>query len=237
LSSTERRKFDSLSREWWDPKGKLGALHRINPLRFSYFTERIDGLEGKRVLDIGCGGGVLAEEFAKAGATVTGIDLSPLSIDVAKGHASESALSIDYRVLPVEKLLAEAGGDIYDVVICAEVLEHVDDIETFLGDAAALLKVGGHLLFGTINKTLRARFFAIFVAENLLGMVPPDTHHYEKFIRPSTLVRILQRNGITVEEIRGMTYDLLRMEFTLSDDTTINYMGYGIKGNRKPSVS
>ncbi|MFQ5585526.1 MAG: bifunctional 2-polyprenyl-6-hydroxyphenol methylase/3-demethylubiquinol 3-O-methyltransferase UbiG [Thermodesulfobacteriota bacterium] len=227
MSSAESQKFDDLSREWWDPKGRLGALHRINPLRFSYFAGIMGCLEGKRVVDIGCGGGVLAEEFAKAGAEVTGIDLSPLSIDVAREHARQSGLSIDYRVLPVAQLLEE-GGASYDAVICAEVLEHVDDLEAFLRDAAALLKEGGHFFFGTINRTIRARFFAIFMAESVLGMVPPGIHHFDKFIKPSTLVNILRHNGVTVEEIRGMTYDLLRMDFTVSDDTTINYMGYGI---------
>jgi len=221
-------KFDELSREWWDPEGKLGALHRINPLRFSYFKEKMEGLEGKRVLDIGCGGGILAEAFAKGGAEVTGIDLSPLSIDVAREHARESGLTIEYRVQSVEELVEE-GGALYDGVLCSEVLEHVDDLDALLKSAAALLKKGGHLLFGTINKTVRARFYAIFMAERVLGMVPPDTHQYEKFIRPSSLVAILRRRGVTVEEIKGMTYDILKGGFVVSDKTEVNYLGYGLK--------
>ncbi|MDP2690636.1 MAG: bifunctional 2-polyprenyl-6-hydroxyphenol methylase/3-demethylubiquinol 3-O-methyltransferase UbiG, partial [Deltaproteobacteria bacterium] len=175
--TTESQKFEKYGAEWWNPAGRLFSLHRINPLRFDYFSGAAGALSGKRVLDIGCGGGLLAERFAGAGALVTGIDLSPVAVEAAKKHASGSGLSIDYRVASPSQLLKEAPEG-FDIVVCAEVLEHVDDLRGFLRDSLSMLKPGGLFFFGTINKTLKARFFAIFVAEDLLGMVPRGTHDY-----------------------------------------------------------
>jgi len=247
--SAEFQKFDAFGKEWWDPMGKLASLHRINPLRFNYFVSKLGDIKGKRVLDIGCGGGILSEEFAKTGAQVSGIDLSPVAIDTAKAHAKESGLKIDYRLISVSQLLtpptplfskegeqrgvSSTGADLksvptYDAVVCAEVLEHVDDLAGFLRDCCKLLKKGGLFFFSTINKTISARFFAIFVAENL-RMVPKGTHDYNRFIKPSTLVDLLQYNNIEVEEIKGMTFDPLNLEFRISGNTNINYLGYGVK--------
>lgn len=229
--NSEAQKFDAFGKEWWNPEGRFVSLHRINPLRFSYFSSKVENLKNKSVLDIGCGGGILSEEFAKAGALVTGIDLSPVAIDAAKGHAKKSGLEIDYRLASPSQLLISNPElrTSYDAVICAEVLEHLDDLAIFLKDACSLLKSKGYFFFSTINKTISARFFAIFMAENILNMVPKGTHDFKRFIRPSELVNLLRQNGIEVLEIKGMTFDPLKFEFRISDNTGINYLGYGVK--------
>lgn len=226
--TTESEKFEKYGQEWWNPAGKLFSLHRINPLRFDYFSGVAGDLSGKTVLDIGCGGGLLAERFAASGAVVTGIDLSPVAIDAAKKHAGESGLQIDYRVSSPSKLAPEKR-EAFDIIVCAEVLEHVDDLGAFLKDSLSMLKSGGLFFFGTLNKTLKSRFFAIFVAEDILGMVPRGTHDYQRFVRPSTLRDILEENGVEIMELKGMSYDPLRFEFKLSNDTTVNYLGYAKK--------
>lgn len=226
--TTESEKFEKFGQEWWNPAGKLFSLHRINPLRFDYFSSKIDSLSGKRVLDIGCGGGILAERFAGAGAKVTGIDLSPVAVDAAKRHSEESGLAIDYFVSSPAGL-AGKRPEPFDIVICAEVLEHVDDLRAFLRDSLSMLKSGGIFFFGTINKTLKARLLAIIVAEDVLGMVPQGTHDYQRFVRPSALKEILEENGVEMEEIKGMSYDPLKLEFRISNDSSVNYLGYAKK--------
>ena len=229
--NSEAKKFDAFGKEWWNPEGRFVSLHKINPLRFSYFSSKVENLKNKSVLDIGCGGGILSEEFAKAGAVVTGIDLSPVAIDAAKGHAMKSGLDINYRVSSIDQLIT-LNSELrtpYDIVICAEVLEHVDDLSGFLKTACSLLKSSGYLFFSTLNKTISSRFFAIFMAENILNMVPKGTHDFKRFIRPSTLVELLKEKNVKVEEIKGMGFDPLKFEFKISDNTNINYLGYGIK--------
>lgn len=225
---SETEKFNKYGRDWWNPEGGMFALHMINKLRFDYFISILGDVTGKTVADIGCGGGLLSEEFARRGARVTGVDLSPTAIDAAKEHAGKSRLSIDYRNCAVKELVDK--GETFDIVICAEMLEHVDDLKSTVKESASLLKNGGHYLFETINKTLKARFLAVFMAENVLNFVAKGTHDYNKFIKPSTLVNLLRENGIGVNEIRGMSYDILNRQFKLSNSTDVNYIGYGIKG-------
>jgi 2-polyprenyl-6-hydroxyphenyl methylase/3-demethylubiquinone-9 3-methyltransferase len=224
--------FDTFKKDWWATDGRLKSLHTINPLRFGYFSDKAEafaeGLVEKRVLDIGCGGGILSESFAKAGAVVTGIDLASTAIEAASEHASEGELDIEYKVCTVSELAAERK-EYYDCIACSEVVEHVDDLEGFLKDALSMLKPGGLFFFSTINKTLRARFLAVFVAEDILRMIPPGTHDYARFVRPSELVRILRDNSVEAEEIKGMSFNPLSFEFRISKDTSVNYLGFAVK--------
>ncbi len=231
--TTETKKFASFDLDdWWGEKGKLISLQKINPVRFGYFSEQAGKLgreiSGSTVLDVGCGGGVLSESFARAGAIVTGIDLSTTGIEVARRHAELSELKIEYLVTSVEEHLKK-HAELYDIIVCAEVLEHVDDIEAFLESALKMLAPGGLFFFGTLNKTLKSRLLAIFVAEDLLGMLPRGTHDFSRFVRPSTLVNILKKNNLITEDIRGMSYSPLQLDFRLSGDTSVNYLGVALK--------
>jgi len=224
----EAEKFEKLGDEWWDPKGRLFSLHRINPLRFAYFADKAGKLEGRTVLDIGCGGGLLSESFASAGSVVTGIDLSPVTIEVASRHAEKSGLRIDYRVTSVGDLLRENPPP-FDVIVCSEVLEHVDDLRAFLGDSLKMLKKGGVFLFSTFNRTLKSKILGIYVAEYLLGLIPKGAHDHKRFTRPSELVGMLKENGVEVKELKGMSFDAMKLDFRISSDISVNYLGYGIK--------
>ena len=215
--------------DWWDPAGRQASLLRINPLRFGYFREKAgDNLKDKKVLDVGCGGGILSESFAREGALVTGIDLSPVAIEVAKEHAEREGLKIDYRKVAVSELLKEEGGS-YDVVVCSEVLEHVEDLEELVWHCSEMLRPGGVFFFSTINRTLKARLLAVFVAEDLLGMIEPGTHDYERFVKPSRLAALMRERGVVIKDIKGMSYDIFSLDFKISGDTSVNYLGFGLK--------
>ena len=224
---SDKDPFEAFADDWWDPNGRLKSLHTINPLRFGYYKEKVNNLNGLKVLDVGCGGGLLSEKFAKEGAVVTGVDLSPVSIKAAQKHAEKSGLKIDYRHCSIFDLVKEDDG--FDAVICAEVLEHVDDLEGFIKECAGFLKAGGFFFFSTLNKTFRSRFFAIYVAEDILGMVPQGTHDFNRFVKPSTLTRILRESAIEVQNLAGLTFEPLSLSFKLSKNLSINYLGYGVK--------
>lgn len=225
--------FDSFKDDWWNPEGPLKSLHQIIPLRFEYFSARIKeelgALEGKKILDVGCGGGLVSERFALAGAMVTGIDVSIPSIEAAKEHAVKQGLNIDYRAMEVSSFSAENKAA-FDCVVSSEVLEHVENLPEFIKDAASMLKKGGLFLFSTINKTIMAKFLAIFMAEDVLRILPKGTHDYARFVKPSELARLLRENSVVVKDVRGISLSLSERGFKISKDTSINYIGYGIKG-------
>lgn len=218
--------------DWWDEGGSFFLLHRINPVRFGYFSaiagQNLGGLCRKKVLDVGCGGGLLSEKFAGCGAVVTGIDLSAPAIEAARRHAQISGFDIDYRVSSVEGLSA-SNPERFDCVVCSEVLEHVEVLSDFLRDVCPLLKEGGLFFFSTINRTLKARVLTVFVAEDILNIIPKGTHDFRRFIMPSQLVRLLEEQSVFVEDIRGLSVDFARLEFRLTRDTSVNYLGWGVK--------
>ncbi|RMG50621.1 MAG: bifunctional 2-polyprenyl-6-hydroxyphenol methylase/3-demethylubiquinol 3-O-methyltransferase UbiG [Gammaproteobacteria bacterium] len=219
----EVAKFEELAHRWWDPESEFRPLHEINPLRLGYVEKWAGDLEGKRVVDVGCGGGILSEAMARAGASVTGIDMGEAPLSVARLHAAESGLEIDYRRISAEALATEAPGS-FDVVTCMEMLEHVPDPASIVKACATLVKPGGSVLFSTINRTPKAFALAIVGAEYILGMLPKGTHQYDRFIRPSELSAWAREAGLQVEDVTGMQYNPLLRSYRLGDDVGVNYL-------------
>jgi 2-polyprenyl-6-hydroxyphenyl methylase/3-demethylubiquinone-9 3-methyltransferase len=223
VDPVEIEKFQSIASRWWDTESEFKPLHDINPLRCDYIEQRSDGLKDKLVLDIGCGGGILAEALTQRGAKVTGIDMADISLDVAKMHLHESKLEIDYQLVTVEAFSEDHAGE-FDVVTCLEMLEHVPDPESIVASAAKLLKPGGHLFFSTINRNMKSFALAIIAAEYLLNMVPKGTHDYKKLIKPSELASTLRANELNLLDISGITYNPFTKHYKLSRDVDINYI-------------
>jgi len=218
----EIHKFEQLASRWWDPNSEFKPLHEINPLRLNYIDE-IAGLEGKRVLDVGCGGGILSESMAARGAIVTGIDMGEAPLSVAKLHLLETGQKVDYQRIPVEMLADERPGA-YDIVTCMEMLEHVPDPSSIIQSCAELAKPGGNLFFSTLNRNPKSYLFAIVGAEYLLRLLPKGTHDFNKFIRPSELDRWLRSAELQTADIIGLSYNPLTAIYKLSSDVDVNYM-------------
>ncbi|MFH0934671.1 MAG: bifunctional 2-polyprenyl-6-hydroxyphenol methylase/3-demethylubiquinol 3-O-methyltransferase UbiG [Pseudomonadota bacterium] len=218
----EIEKFSQLAHKWWDPNSEFKPLHDINPLRLGY-VDRIAGLSGKTVLDVGCGGGILSETMAAAGATVTGIDLADKSLQVAKLHLLESGNKVEYLKIAVEDLAAERPAQ-FDVVTCMEMLEHVPDPAGAVAACARLVKPGGHVFLSTLNRNPKSYLFAIIGAEYLLNLLPRGTHDYARFIKPSELAQWCRDAGLNVADMTGMSYNPLDKTYSLGRDTGVNYM-------------
>jgi 2-polyprenyl-6-hydroxyphenyl methylase / 3-demethylubiquinone-9 3-methyltransferase len=218
----EIKKFAQLASRWWDPEGEFKPLHQINPLRLRYI-DRWAPLAGRRVLDVGCGGGLLAEAMTGLGAEVTGIDLGEAALQVARLHLLESGCQVKYERIPVERLAEEIPGT-FEVVTCMEMLEHVPDPASVVRACARLLRPGGRAFFSTLNRNPKAYLFAIIGAEYLLGILPRGTHDYAKFLRPSELGAMVRDAGLELRDIAGLSYDPLGRAYRLSRDVDVNYL-------------
>ena len=223
VDPVEIDKFQSIASRWWDRENEFKPLHEINPLRVSYIERQAQGLEDKRILDIGCGGGILAEALAQKGARVTGIDMAELSLKVARMHLHESALEIDYQLSTVEAY-AEHNEAQYDIVTCLEMLEHVPDPASIITSASKLLEPGGVLFLSTINRNPKSFALAILGAEYILRMLPRGTHAYKKFIKPSEMATQLRACGMKISDISGMSYNPLSGHYSLGRDIDVNYL-------------
>jgi len=218
----ELDKFGELAHRWWDPNSEFKPLHDINPLRLDWIDRTI-GLAGKRVLDVGCGGGLLSEGMATHGANVTGIDLSEKPLGVAKLHLLETGQKVDYRKISVEELAEEMPGA-FDAVTCLEMLEHVPNPASVVSACARLVKPGGQVFFSTLNRNPKAYLLAVIGAEYVLQMLPKGTHDYAKFIKPSELARWAKTTGLEPAELLGMSYNPLTQKYSLNQDTSVNYL-------------
>jgi 2-polyprenyl-6-hydroxyphenyl methylase/3-demethylubiquinone-9 3-methyltransferase len=218
----ELEKFGDLAHHWWDPNSEFKPLHDINPLRLDWIDQAI-GLAGKRILDVGCGGGLLSEGMAVRGANVTGIDLSEKPLGVAKLHLLETGQKVDYRKISVEQLADEMPGA-FDAVTCLEMLEHVPNPSSVIAACARLVKPGGQVFLSTLNRNPKSYLFAVIGAEYVMNMLPKGTHDYAKFFKPSELARWAKLSGLEPDEVLGMSYNPLSKVYSLGADTSINYL-------------
>jgi 2-polyprenyl-6-hydroxyphenyl methylase/3-demethylubiquinone-9 3-methyltransferase len=234
----ELRRFAGLADQWWDEAGPLAPLHKLNPTRLAYIRDQTCARFGRdprtprplarlEVLDVGCGGGLLSEPLARLGGRVTGIDLEPANLAVAVGHAAAGGLAIDYREASVEQLAAAGAG--FDLVCVMEVVEHVADQAGFLDACGRLVRPGGALVLATLNRTFRAFALGIVVAEYVLRWLPPRTHSWSRFLRPSEAARALRESGLAIADLTGVSYDPLRDRFRLSPDPAVNYMLFAVR--------
>jgi 2-polyprenyl-6-hydroxyphenyl methylase / 3-demethylubiquinone-9 3-methyltransferase len=234
----EVERFSALAETWWDPKGSMAPLHRLNPARLGFLRQTLaahfgrdarslSAFDGLRILDVGCGGGLISEPLARLGAVVTGIDAAEANIAVARAHARGADLEIDYRQASAEEL--SAAGERFDAVLALEVVEHVADLDTFLVAAAALVRPGGAFIASTLNRTPRSLLFAIVGAEYVLGWLPRGTHRWDRFLKPSELAAALRRRGLQARDIRGLVYDLLAREWRLGRDLGVNYLIFAVR--------
>lgn len=227
VDQAELNKFAALSAHWWDPEGELKTLHQINPLRLGFIEEKIP-LAGKKVVDIGCGGGILTEAMAKEGAIATGIDLNPSLITVAQLHLLEAHVNVHYQTIAAEEFASLYPAS-QDIVTCLEMLEHVPDPAAIVRACADIVKPGGHVFFSTLNRNPKSYLFAIVGAEYLLKILPKNTHDYEKFIRPSELSTWARDAGLAPQELKGISYNPFTKHFSLTDDVSVNYLLHAVK--------
>jgi len=237
INKEEIEKFSRIAEEWWNPLGKFKPLHKFNPIRISYIKDNIINsfklkkqekpLKNLKILDIGCGGGLLSEPMCRLGADVTGIDASKKNIQVAKLHAQKSNLKIKYTSTSPENFKTNIK---FDVILNMEIIEHVEDVSFFLKSCSSLLKKGGIMFIATINKTLKSYVFAIIGAEYILRWLPIGTHEWEKFVSPNDLINISKKYNLNLENLDGMKFNIIKDEWSLSDDKTINYIGKFVKG-------
>lgn len=222
IDPNEIARFEALATRWWDPESEFRTLHQINPLRLEFINQRAP-LENKKVLDVGCGGGILAESMAREGARVTGIDMGEKPLSVARLHLKESGLDIDYQLTTAEAL-AEEESESFDIITCMEMVEHVPDPASVINACSQLVKPGGDLFFSTLNRTPKAWLFAIVGAEYLLNLLPRGTHTYEKFVRPSELESWARASGLNMREITGMHYNPITDHYWLAPGVEVNYL-------------
>ena len=241
VDADEVARFDRLAAEWWDPRGKMGVLHKFNPVRLGFIKEaacnrfgrdgkQLDSLKGLRILDIGCGGGILSEPLARMGAEMVGADPAVANIEAARLHAAEGGLAIDYRVTTAEEL-ADAG-ERFDVVLAMEVVEHVADVSLFVRRCAEMVKPGGMMVAATLNRTIKSFALAIVGAEYVLRWLPRGTHSWDKFVTPDELEAAMERHGLRVVDETGVIYNLLADRWQLSTDMDVNYMVTAEKPNQ-----
>lgn len=233
VDDAEVERFSKLAAEWWSPTGKFKPLHKFNPVRLTYIKEKVSAhfdrdikstsaFAGLRILDIGCGGGLLCEPMARLGADIVGVDASATNINVARLHAEQSGVSIDYRATTAEAL--SANDETFDIILNMEVVEHVSDVPLFLSECSKMLRPGGLMFVATINRTMKAWGLAIVGAEHILRWLPRGTHQYEKLVRPEEIEQPLTAEGLTILETNGVFYNPLRDIWALSNDTDVNYM-------------
>src|SRR5690554_1470668 len=223
VDPSELEKFSALASRWWDPESEFKPLHVINPLRLGWIQDKVGSLNGLEILDVGCGGGILSESMAVAGATVTGIDLAEKSLKVAKLHGLESGVAVDYQAISAEDMAVAHPGK-FDVVTCMEMLEHVPDPASIVRACAQLVKPGGWVFFSTLNRNPKSFLFAIVGAEYVLRLLPKGTHSYESFIKPSELSAAARAAGLLTTRLNGMEYNPITDRYKLSGDTSVNYL-------------